>query len=106
MALLLDKFGDAGDAAQTRQVLSKFTAEIQALRKTSEVADAPPIKNARNSVCPISGNAVGSMVAGAHVDYGGYRVGLCCPSCTEKFMSHADENLKAAVTEAGKEAPE
>jgi len=33
---LLDKFGDAGDAAQTKAVLAKFKAEIAAIRKMVE----------------------------------------------------------------------
>ena len=33
---LLDKFGDAGDAAQTRAVLARFKAEIASLRQQVE----------------------------------------------------------------------
>lgn len=103
LASLLDKFGDAGDAAQTRQVLDKLAAEIQAMRKTAGIQDAPKVKNAKNLICPISGKAVGSMVAGAHVDHDGYRVGLCCPACVEKFMAQADEKLPAILTAGGKD---
>jgi hypothetical protein len=102
MAALLDKYGDAGDAAQTRQVLDKFAAEIAALRKTAGIESATAVKNANNPMCPVSGKAVGSMVAGAHADHKGYRVGLCCPACSEKFMAQADRNLNAVLSTAEK----
>lgn len=38
-AVLLDKFGDAGDAAQTRAVFARFKNEIAAIRQ--QVADKP-----------------------------------------------------------------
>jgi len=55
------------------------------------------IKQAGNTVCPITGSKVGSMEKGAHVDYQGYRVGLCCNACKEKFLAAPDENLKKAL---------
>lgn len=55
------------------------------------------IKEAGNTLCPITNSKVGSMEKGAHVDYKGYRVGLCCNGCKEKFMKAPDENLKKAL---------
>jgi curli biogenesis system outer membrane secretion channel CsgG len=62
----------------------------------AKAADAE-LKMAANTVCPISGSEVGSMVKDAHVDFGGYRVGLCCNDCAAKFMEKPDENLKKAL---------
>lgn len=56
------------------------------------------LKMANNIVCPITGSKVGSMMKDAHVDYGGYRVGLCCPDCESKFMKDPDTNLKKVLT--------
>lgn len=57
---------------------------------------AEQIKEVGNTLCPISNSKVGSMVKGAHVDYKGYRVGLCCNDCKAKFLAAPDENLKKA----------
>jgi len=100
---LLDKFGDAGDGAQTKAVLGKFKAEIETIKKlvgaaeTSDAADSNEIKLANNANCPISGDPVGSMQAGASVTYGGYKVGLCCMGCEKSFLKDADANLKKAL---------
>ena len=52
---------------------------------------------ADNTVCPVSGDEVGSMEEGAHVDYKGVRVGLCCSGCVKKFMADPDANLAKAL---------
>ena len=108
-AKLLDKYGDANDAAQTKAVLAKFKTEIEGIAKlagaepaadkkdTGKLADAGSIKPANNKLCPITGKPVGSMVKDAHIDYKGYRVGLCCPGCVEAFMKDADANLAKAL---------
>ena len=103
---MLDKYGDAGDATQTKNVLKKFKTDIESVRKLlgikeSAAADGPGdgIKLANNAVCPISGKPAGSMNKDAHVDYGGYRVGLCCNGCVDKFNENPDANLKKAIGE-------
>ena len=79
----------------------KAPAEAQ---KSAEVkaqpakSDAP--KEVGNKRCPISGAPVGSMQKGSHVDYNGYRVGLCCDGCKKAFMAKADESLKKAQADA------
>jgi len=104
---LLDKFGDSGDSAQTKAVLVKFKGEVEGIKKlvgSKESTDASVdggIKLANNANCPISGSPVGSMQAGAHVDYNGYRVGLCCMGCEKKFLKDADAILKKVLAEAG-----
>lgn len=57
-------------------------------------------KEVGNKNCPISGKPVGSMEKGAHVDYKGQRVGLCCNGCKSAFLSKADANLKKAQDDA------
>ncbi len=106
-AALLDKYGDAGNAAQTKTVLVKFKSEIEGIKKLLEghVAKAgaetlEAIKMANNAICPISGSKVGSMEKDAHVDFGDYRVGLCCSGCVGDFMKDPDANLKKALASA------
>lgn len=106
-AELLDKYGDSGNAAQTKAVLVKFKAEIDSIKKQTAghmaeagTSHADGIKMADNKTCPISGSAAGSMEKDAHVDYGGYRVGLCCSGCASKFMKDPDANLKKALGQA------
>ncbi len=106
-AELLDKYGDAGNVAQTKAVLGKFKAEIESIKKltadhmtAAETPNSEEIKMAANKTCPISGSKVGSMEKDAHVDYGGYRVGLCCSGCVAKFMKDPDANLKKALPPA------
>ena len=55
-------------------------------------------KMANNTICPITGSKAGSMANDAHVDYGGYRVGLCCTDCVSKFMKDPEVNLKKALS--------
>lgn len=104
---LLDKFGDAGDGAQTKAVLGKFKSEIESIKKlvgsaeSSDAAGSSEIKLANNANCPISGEPVGSMQAGAAVTYGGYKVGLCCMGCEKSFLKNADANLKKVLDEKG-----
>lgn len=97
---LLDKFGDAGDAAQTKAVFAKFKAEIAAIRKLVEGKQSAAVLDAGNANCPISGKPVGSMQAGASVTYAGYKVGLCCMGCEGAFKKDPDANLKKALAKA------
>ena len=43
------------------------------------------------------------MKAGAHVDYKGIRVGLCCPGCEKVFLKDPDANLAKARESVPKE---
>jgi hypothetical protein len=54
------------------------------------------VKPVNNEICPISGQKVGSMEPGANIVYDGYKVGLCCSGCKEKFMKDPATNLKKA----------
>jgi hypothetical protein len=101
----------AAGSAQAQQA-SAASANVQvnvpgAQQQTS--ADAKVAVKAKSSAkivqvgnkkCPISGEPVGSMEKGAHVDYKGYRVGLCCSGCKEKFLANADQYLKTAQAKA------
>lgn len=73
------------------------TVEKPAPPSAQAAGAATEIKEAGNTICPITGSKVGSMEKGAHVDYKGYRVGLCCNGCKEKFLAAPDENLKKAL---------
>lgn len=97
---LLDKFGDAGDAAQTKAVLAKFKSEIAAIRKLVDGKQSAAVQEAGNANCPISGKPVGSMQAGASVTHAGYKVGLCCMGCEGAFKKDPDANLRKALAKA------
>jgi len=58
---------------------------------------AGAVKDAGNANCPISGAPVGSMQAGSHVVYNGYKVGLCCDGCQGRFNQDPEANLKKAL---------
>lgn len=106
-AKLLDKFGDSGDGNQTSLVLKKFKSEIEAIHKlvsNKEISDASAasdIKLANNTVCPVTGEAVGSMQPGAHVDYNGTRIGLCCMGCERRFQTNPESYLQKALAQSG-----
>ncbi len=62
-AELLDKYGDAGNAAQTKTVLTKFKSEIEGIKKLLEghlakngAVASDALKMANNAICPISGS--------------------------------------------------
>lgn len=59
----------------------------------------PAVKNVGNTTCPVSGHPVGSMQAGSSVTYKNYRVGLCCDSCKQRFLSDPDTYLQKALAE-------
>lgn len=92
-----------GKTPQTPSAPEKpAVAEPAVAPSATTVGDAPKadaaIKMANNTICPITGSKAGSMVKDAHVDYGGYRVGLCCSDCVAKFMKDPEVNLKKALT--------
>lgn len=65
-------------------------------QKTEAKATKAAPKEVGNTVCPITGDKVGSMGAAQHVDYKGFRVALCCKGCKAPFLKDADKNLKKA----------
>lgn len=104
LAALMDKYGDSGDAVNTKAMLQRMKAEIDALHKiagTTASSGGETAKVLGNTKCPISGMAVGSMEAGASLVYNGIRVGLCCMGCEAMFM----ENPEAALEKARESVP-
>jgi YHS domain-containing protein len=76
---------------------ARATVKAAAPREQAAAAAVTEMKEAGNKICPITGSKVGSMEEGAHVEYKGYRVGLCCNGCKEKFLTAPEENLKKAL---------
>ena len=102
-AALLDNYGHEDKLQQSKTVAGKLKTELDALKKLAAGQKLPPQpKDAANKVCPVTGAEVGSMVKDAHIDFGGYRVGLCCPACVEKFMDAPDEALGRALADGQK----
>lgn len=98
---LLDRYGDAGNQAETEAVLKKFQSEIAQIREAAGVkpsesatADAKPLNNAN---CPVSGMPVGSMEAGAALVHDGQKIGLCCMGCKPAFDKDPEAHLKKAL---------
>lgn len=77
--------------------LKKKEKEDGQNKQVTYATAARPVGNAN---CPVSGHTVGSMQKGAHVDYNGYQVGLCCNGCTGRFNKNAEKNLQEALTDA------
>lgn len=82
-------------AKEKRAAAKKRKAKVD----TSVSGDKTPkgVKAAGNANCPVSGAPVGSMQAGSHIVYKGYKVGLCCDGCKGRFNSNPDSYLNAAL---------
>ncbi len=52
-----------------------------------------------NKICPVSGEAVGSMGPGARVEYKGKVYNLCCAMCKDEFLTKADKYAGIAEQE-------
>lgn len=76
--------------------------DMSAPAQKAETPAATPkaVTEVGNTICPITGEPVGSMQKGAHVDYKDQRVGLCCSGCVKKFLKNGDANLKKAQDQA------
>ena len=92
--LLLSGCSDASDTAATAP------ATVSMPQPDEDVAPAADVTLVNNKHCPISGEPVGSMEAGAHVDYNGFRVGLCCTACKDAFLQDAQTTLEKAQADA------
>jgi len=102
---LLDKYGDSKDAAQSQAMMKRFKAEVAEIHNIlglNSAATADQATPLRNSLCPISGQPVGSMEAGAAIVYSGQKVGLCCNGCQAMFMKDPEAALKKAQESAQK----
>ena len=96
---LLDRYGDSGQAEQTKGVYVRFTEEIKTVRdlvKAPAPKEAAQAKPLNNQNCPVSKMPVGSMEPGASMVYNGIKIGLCCAGCEETFKEHPEEYLKKA----------
>lgn len=66
--------------------------------------------NVGNKVCPVSGDAIGSMGEGGTVEHNGKMYHLCCDMCSKDFKAAPEKYSKIAEDEAsaaaaGHEAP-
>jgi YHS domain-containing protein len=50
--------------------------------------DQPANGSARNAVCPVSGDKVGSIGKPVIVDYQGKKIALCCRNCVKDFKKN------------------
>ena len=58
------------------------------------------IINVGNKVCPVSGQAIGSMGEGYKVEYNGKEYNLCCEMCVKDFKKNPEKYAKIAETDA------
>ena len=104
---LLDRYGDARDAAQTKAVLKRYIAEIEIIRTLvgatssgqKNVTQADPLNN---KDCPVSNMPVGSMEPGASLIYKGKKIGLCCQGCEATFNKDPEVFYQKALKLAPK----
>jgi hypothetical protein len=52
---------------------------------------------AQNTVCPVTGDKVGSMGKPVYVDYQGKKVGLCCKMCLGEYRADPAKFAALAV---------
>lgn len=95
-ALLLLCSCSAGKSAPSAPAV-KDSASSEAAAPTATTAEVQPVNNKK---CPVSGEPVGSMEKDAHIDYNGYRVGLCCKGCIDVFNQDPQKFLAKAQQDA------
>jgi YHS domain-containing protein len=68
--------------------IGAFAAEppVQTPPLTASAAGGQPI----NSICPVSGDTVGSVGKPVYGDYHGKTIALCCKDCARQFRKHPD----------------
>ena len=49
------------------------------------------VRQAMNTLCPVSGDPVGSVGKPVYADYGGKAIAFCCKGCAKKFRMHPDK---------------
>ena len=54
---------------------------------TAVATDSKPI----NTVCPVSGDELGSVGKPVYAEYHGKKVGFCCKNCARKFQKNPDK---------------
>lgn len=56
-------------------------------------ADAKPV----NTICPVSGNKIGSVGKPIHARYQGKMIAFCCKGCLKKFQKNPDKYGQLAL---------
>ena len=56
--------------------------------------------NAKNLICPVSGQEIGSMGPAVHYEYNGKVYNLCCSGCVEVFKENPQEYSDITEQEA------
>jgi YHS domain-containing protein len=67
-------------------------------------AAAADASQAINTVCPVSGDPVGSVGKRAYAEYHGKRIAFCCRDCVKKF--HKNPDKYGALAEKNQSADE
>ncbi|MBV9491693.1 MAG: YHS domain-containing protein [Verrucomicrobia bacterium] len=49
-----------------------------------------------NTICPVSGDQVGSVGKPVYVEYNGKKIAFCCKDCVKKFRKNPDKYAKLA----------
>jgi YHS domain-containing protein len=55
------------------------------------VPAATDAKQAINTVCPVSGDKVGSVGKPVYAEYHGKKIAFCCKDCVKKFHKNPDK---------------
>jgi len=71
---------------------------------SGSLPDASPaarqsLSNANQKICPVTGQALGSMGSPVVVQYNGTAIGLCCQGCVQKFQSNPAVYADYALSE-------
>ena len=90
--------------------MSKHDMEKKDTQTSPSKEDEAKAKPVGNTVCPVSGQKIGSMGEAAYIVYKGEKVALCCKGCSKTFMKDPAKYLRKAQKQAamagGKEGDE
>ena len=58
--------------------------------------ETPKVVEVGNTICPVSGEKIGTMGEAAHYKYKGKLYNLCCPMCVKDFAKNPEQYSKKA----------
>lgn len=73
---------------------------VGALSFTLSPVSFAEVINVGNKVCPVSGEAIGSMGDAFKVQHDGKEYNLCCKMCVKDFKKNPDKYIKIVEAEA------
>jgi YHS domain-containing protein len=89
---------DKGEAAAAGAIATENVAAEGAPAAAAAALQTPAV-NVGNKICPVSGDAIGSMGVPATVEYEGKIYNICCVACAKTFNSDPQKYIAIINTE-------